>query len=93
MTQTTLTIRIDSAVKAAAKSRAEDLGLTLSAVIANQLRRFINGAPIIVDDGSLVPLPKYQAVRTQALAEYRAGQAVPLTDAASIAAYEPAAHG
>ncbi|MDR1187269.1 MAG: hypothetical protein LBK95_07420, partial [Bifidobacteriaceae bacterium] len=41
--RTTLTIRIDPAVKSAAKRRAEDLGVSLSSVIANELRQFVNG--------------------------------------------------
>jgi len=52
---TTLTIRLDSDIKAAARRRAERLGISLGTLVENDLRRFINGHPIIIDDESFVP--------------------------------------
>lgn len=51
----TLTIRLDSDIKNAARQRAEQLGVTLSTVVENELRRFINGHPVIIDGDSFVP--------------------------------------
>ncbi|MCL2455498.1 MAG: DUF6364 family protein [Micrococcales bacterium] len=88
--QTTLTIRIDEDIKAAAKMRAADLGLSLSALVTNQLRRFVNGAPVVIDDDSLIPSPATRQARAQALADYRAGDYVVLAGADDVARYDPA---
>jgi len=87
----TLTIRIDGEIKRAAKERAEGLGLSLSTVLTNQLRRFINGEPVIVDDDSLVPSAAARAARAAAMAEYKAGKVTLLASAADVAGYDP--HG
>ncbi|MDR0284788.1 MAG: hypothetical protein LBI33_07850 [Propionibacteriaceae bacterium] len=52
---TTLTIRLDSDIKDAARRRAQRLGVSLATLVENDLRRFINGYPIIIDDDSFVP--------------------------------------
>ncbi|MDR1513213.1 MAG: hypothetical protein LBS56_07000 [Propionibacteriaceae bacterium] len=91
--QTTLTVRLDSDVKAAAKQRADALGLSLSAVISNQLRRFINGAPVVIDDDSLIPSEAVADARRQAMIEYRSGQYTILDSPQAIADYDPTAHG
>ncbi|MCL2423545.1 MAG: hypothetical protein FWD11_06580 [Micrococcales bacterium] len=88
--QTTLTIRIDADIKAAAKMRAADLGLSLSALITNELRRFVNGAPVIIDDDSLIPSPQARQARAQALADYHAGDFAVLASADDVAGYDPA---
>lgn len=88
--QTTLTIRIDKDIKAAAKTRADDLGLSLSALITNQLRRFVNGAPVVIDDDSLIPSAATRQARAQALADYRSGDYVVLAGADDTAGYDPA---
>ena len=87
--QTTLTIRIDKDIKAAAKARAEGLGLSLSALVTNQLRRFVNGAPVVIDDDCLIPSPTARQARDQALADYRSGAYVVLASAADVAKYDP----
>jgi antitoxin component of RelBE/YafQ-DinJ toxin-antitoxin module len=89
MAAETLTIRIDGDIKRAAKQRAEGLGLSLSTVLANQLRRFVNGEPVIIDDDSLVPSATTGAARAAAMADYRAGNITVLADADDIAAYDP----
>ncbi|MDR1634748.1 MAG: hypothetical protein LBS27_07500 [Bifidobacteriaceae bacterium] len=91
--QTTLTVRLDSEVKAAAKQRADALGLSLSAVISNQLRRFINGAPVVIDDDSLIPSETVAKARRQAMSEYRSGQYTSLDGSQAITDYDPVAHG
>jgi antitoxin component of RelBE/YafQ-DinJ toxin-antitoxin module len=90
--QTTLTIRIDPAIKSAAKRRAEQLGVSLSSVIANELRQFINGAPMVVDDNSRLPNASALAARRQARAEYDSGDYLTLATPADIAAYQPEQH-
>ena len=52
---TTLTIRLDADIKEAAKRRATKLGVSLGTLVENDLRRFINGHPIVIDDDSYVP--------------------------------------
>jgi antitoxin component of RelBE/YafQ-DinJ toxin-antitoxin module len=54
-TTTTLTVRLNADIKKAARRRAERLGISLSTLVENDLRRFINGHPIIIDDDSFVP--------------------------------------
>jgi len=54
----TLTIRLDSDIKAAARPRAALLGISLGTLVENDLRRFINGYTIIIDDDSFVPSEK-----------------------------------
>ncbi|MCL2470709.1 MAG: hypothetical protein FWF25_03075 [Propionibacteriaceae bacterium] len=75
-TSTTLTIRLDSSIKDAARSRAERLGISLSTLVENDLRRFINGHPIIIDDDSFVPSALLQADIEAADAEYARGETV-----------------
>ena len=46
---TTITIRTNKAVKLAAQARAKQLGLSLSDVINNSLRRFAKGGDVVYD--------------------------------------------
>jgi antitoxin component of RelBE/YafQ-DinJ toxin-antitoxin module len=69
-----LTIRIDKELKDAARRRAEALGVSLSTLIVNDLRRFINGHPIVIDDDSYVPTERLLGDISQARAEQKAGQ-------------------
>jgi len=70
---TTLTIRLDSDIKEAARRRAARLGVSLGTLVENDLRRFINGYPIIIDDDSFVPSERLKADIAQANADYAAG--------------------
>ncbi|MDR1294049.1 MAG: hypothetical protein LBK59_03680 [Bifidobacteriaceae bacterium] len=83
---TTLTIRLDSAVKAAARSRAHRLGISLGTLVENDLRRFINGHPIIIDDESFVPPERLLAELRAAEAERERGEFTTV-DAADIDAH------
>jgi antitoxin component of RelBE/YafQ-DinJ toxin-antitoxin module len=71
---TTLTIRLDSAIKEAAKHRADRLGISLGRLVENDLRRFINGHPIIIDEDSFVPPEKLLADLAEAEAEHERGE-------------------
>jgi antitoxin component of RelBE/YafQ-DinJ toxin-antitoxin module len=71
---TTLTIRLDSAVKAAARARARRLGISLGTLVENDLRRFINGHPIIIDDESFVAPERLLAELESAEAERERGE-------------------
>ncbi|MCL2491116.1 MAG: hypothetical protein FWF36_10460 [Propionibacteriaceae bacterium] len=73
---TTLTIRLDSDIKEAARRRAARLGISLGTLVENDLRRFINGYPIIIDDDSLVPSERLKAAMSEADAEYARGETV-----------------
>ncbi|MCL2482473.1 MAG: hypothetical protein FWF43_03470 [Propionibacteriaceae bacterium] len=57
----TLTIRIDADIKEAARNRAARLGVSLGTLIENDLRQFINGRPIVIDDDSFVPTERLKA--------------------------------
>jgi antitoxin component of RelBE/YafQ-DinJ toxin-antitoxin module len=46
----TITIRTNKDIKQAAQARAEQLGLSLSDVLNNSLRRFIKGEKVVYDD-------------------------------------------
>jgi len=70
---TTLTIRLNSDVKAAARRRAERLGISLGTLVENDLRRFINGHPIIIDDDSFVPSDRLLAEIAAADADEASG--------------------
>ena len=71
---TTLTIRLDSSIKDAARLRADRLGISLSTLVENDLRRFINGHPIIIDDDSFVPPQRLLASIDEAEAELVRGE-------------------
>ena len=71
---TTLTIRLDSDIKEAARRRAERLGISLGTLVENDLRRFINGHPIIIDDDSFVPPERLLADLADAESEYDRGE-------------------
>ena len=73
MTTTTLTIRIDETVKRAARARADRLGISMGSLVENELRRFINGQPVIIDDDSSVPTKRLLKELEEAQAEYEHG--------------------
>ena len=73
MTTTTLTIRIDETVKRAARVRADRLGISMGSLVENELRRFINGQPVIIDDDSSVPTERLLKELEEAQAEYEHG--------------------
>jgi len=83
---TTLTIRLDSDIKDAARRRAERLGISLGTLVENDLRRFINGHPIIIDDDSFVPSERLLADLADAENEYNRGETTSV-DAADLNAY------
>jgi len=60
-TSTTLTIRISGDIKEAARRRADSLGLSLSTLVENDLRQFINGRPVVIDEDSFVPTARLRA--------------------------------
>jgi len=73
-TTTTLTIRLNADIKDAARCRAERLGVSLGTVVENDLRRFINGYPIVIDDDSYVPTERLCGDIAAAQAERQAGE-------------------
>jgi len=83
---TTLTIRLDSDIKDAARRRAERLGISLGTLVENDLRRFINGHPIIIDDDSFVPSERLLADIADAESEYDRSETTSV-DAADLNAY------
>ena len=83
---TTLTIRLDSDIKNAAKRRAKRLGISLGTLVENDLRRFINGHPIIIDDDSFVPSERLLADIAEAEKEYDRGETTSV-DAADLDIY------
>ena len=83
---TTLTIRLDGDIKDAARRRAERLGISLGTLVENDLRRFINGHPIIIDDDSFVPSERLLADLADAENEYNRGETTSV-DAADLNAH------
>ncbi|MCI2149262.1 hypothetical protein [Bifidobacterium crudilactis] len=79
---TTLTIRLDADIKDAARRRAQRLGISLGTLVENDLRRFINGHPIVIDDDSFVPTERLLADIDKAEGELRDGEttSVPASD-------------
>ena len=73
MTTTTLTIRIDETVKRAARARADRLGISMGSLVENELRRFINGQPVIIDDDSSVPTERLLKELEEAEADHEHG--------------------
>ena len=71
---TTLTIRLNADIKEAARRRAARLGVSLGTVVENDLRRFINGHPIVIDDDSFVPSAMLREAIATADAEHEAGE-------------------
>ncbi|MCL2463493.1 MAG: hypothetical protein FWF28_00250 [Micrococcales bacterium] len=71
---TTLTIRLNADIKDAARRRAERLGVSLGTLVENDLRRFINGYPIVIDDDSYVPTERLRDDIATAQAEREAGE-------------------
>jgi antitoxin component of RelBE/YafQ-DinJ toxin-antitoxin module len=50
-----LTVRVDPEIKEAARARASALGLSMSTLVENDLRQFINGRAVVIDEDSYVP--------------------------------------
>ncbi|MDR0627205.1 MAG: hypothetical protein LBG11_08120 [Bifidobacteriaceae bacterium] len=75
-TLSSLTIRIDKDLKEAARRRADALGISLTTLIVNDLRRFINGHPIVIDDDSYVPTERLVGDAVAAPADREAGKVV-----------------
>jgi len=69
-----LTIRLDRSIKDAARRRAERLGISLGTLVENDLRRFINGHPIIIDDDSFVAPERLLADLEEAEGELERGE-------------------
>ena len=69
-----MTIRIDPAIKKAAHALAEHLGISLGTLVENDLRRFINGHPIIIDDDSFVTAEHLLREIEEAEKEHEEGQ-------------------
>jgi len=86
MSTTTLTIRLDSDIKNAARRRAERLGISLGTLVENDLRRFINGHPITIDDDSYVPSERLLADLEDAESEYDRGETTSV-DASDLGLY------
>jgi len=83
---TTLTIRLDSDIKDAARRRAARLGISLGTLVENDLRRFINGYPVIIDDDSFVPTERLLASLEEAEGELARGETTSV-EASQIDAY------
>ena len=86
MTTTSLTIRIDTAIKQTAHARAERLGISLGTLVENDLRQFINGHPIIIDEDSFVPSERLLNDLNEAEREHAQGQTTSVP-AAEISTY------
>ena len=82
-----LTIRIDKDLKEAARRRADALGVSLTTLIANDLRRFINGHPIVIDDDSYVPTERLAGDVVAARAEREAGRVVVADNPDEVSAF------
>lgn len=53
---TTLTIRIDDRLKAKASKEASKLGISLSFIVKNALRNFLESPKIVIGDPEIIPL-------------------------------------
>ena len=72
-----ITAKIDTEVKALAQKTATDLGVTLSSVIDQLLRRFNQDKRIVVEE--LVPNEETVRALTEAESEYKAGKIGPIS--------------
>jgi len=70
---TTLTIRVNRDIKEAARRRAARLGLSLSTLVETDLRQFINGRPVVIDDDSYVPTERLRQDIAAAQADEASG--------------------
>ena len=75
----TITIRVHSSIKDAAVARAQALGINLSTLIEHDLRQFVNGRPVTIDDGSRVPSHTLLDMVAQSDAEFARGEGVAIT--------------
>lgn len=82
----TLTIRLDADVKEAARNRAKRLGISLGTLVENDLRRFINGHPIVIDDDSFVPSERLLAELEETETELEEGN-IPSVPASEISSF------
>jgi antitoxin component of RelBE/YafQ-DinJ toxin-antitoxin module len=72
---TTITIRTNANIKAIAQERAKKLGISLSDVVNNALRRFADGEAVVYDDNySKEYTNELIAARREAIADYKAGK-------------------
>lgn len=73
MSQTPLTIKIDSKVKTDAQKLAKSLGLSLSAIIENQLREVVRDRRVVFEES---PVPNKQLAKAirQAEADIESGK-------------------
>ncbi|MDR1197332.1 MAG: hypothetical protein LBL08_03640 [Candidatus Nomurabacteria bacterium] len=76
----TITIRTNKNIKQAAQARAEQLGLSLSDVINNALRRFAKGDKVVYDDDySEEYIAELLKASDEADRDYKAGKLKPYT--------------
>lgn len=61
MSQIPITIKIDSTIKADAQKLAKSLGLSLSAIIENQLRKVVEDRRVVFEE-QLTPTPYLQKI-------------------------------
>jgi antitoxin component of RelBE/YafQ-DinJ toxin-antitoxin module len=72
---TTITIRTNKDIKRAAQARAKQLGLSLSDVLNNSLRRFVRGGKVVYDDNySEEYIEKLLKASEEADRDYKAGK-------------------
>jgi antitoxin component of RelBE/YafQ-DinJ toxin-antitoxin module len=77
---TTITIRTNQDIKRAAQARAKELGLSLSDVLNNSLRRFARGGKIVYDDNySEEYIERLLRASEKADRDYKAGKLKPYT--------------
>jgi addiction module RelB/DinJ family antitoxin len=73
MNQAPLTIKIDASVKAQAQSLAKKLGLSLSAIVENQLREVVRERRVVFEE-QLTPTEDTTKVLDEIEADVRAGR-------------------
>lgn len=73
MSQTPITIKIDSTLKQQAQKLAKTLGLSLSAIIENQLKVVVADRRVVFEE-ELKPTPYLQNIIDEAEADYKAGR-------------------
>jgi addiction module RelB/DinJ family antitoxin len=73
MSQTPLTIKIDSDVKHQAQKLAKGLGLSLSSIIENQLRKVVEERRVVFEE-VIRPTPYLQKIIDEAEADHKASR-------------------
>lgn len=76
MSQTPVTVKIDSDVKEQAQKLAKQLGLSLSAIIENKLREVVRERRVVFEE-EFEPTPYLEKIIHQAEADLKAGLATP----------------